>query len=165
MAINEKSLIKFSSVSMIRLSNLDMTKLVEDIKHDLKELMFVTALRELFSKRSILKSSQVLQILGNQWKCRVVVSLGYLADLRYKMGYLVQLDDIAFLEEKKVEVTPYDSSKVALLTKELKFSFQPSEDDAGSDKKALSYKLKRFSVLNSRVTDSLSVFVLHRPHN
>lgn len=165
MAINEKSLIKLSSVSMIRLSNLDMTKLVEDIKHELKELMFDCALRELFPKRSVLKTSQVLRILGRQWKCRVVVSLGYLADLRYKMGYLDQPDDIAFLEEKKVVITPTDSGKLALLTKELEFSFhEPSEGDV-EDKKALSYKLKQLSVLNSRVTDNLSIFVLHRPHN
>lgn len=164
-AINEKSLINLSSVSMIRLSNLDMTKLVEDIKHELKHLMFDSALRELFPKRSVLKKSQVLRVLGKAWKCRVVVSLGYLADLRYKMGYLDQADDILFLEEKKIDITPVDTSKVALLAKELKFSFHEPGEGEGEDKKAISYKLKRFSVVNSRVTDNLSVYVLHRPHH
>lgn len=164
-AINEKSIIKLSSVTMIRLSNLDMTKLVEDIKHELNEVLFEERLRKLFPNRSVLKSTQVLRIVGNQWKCRVVMSLGYLADLRYKMGHLVQPEDVTFLEEKKVEVVPYDSSKLALLTKELKFPFQPNEDAADEDKKAVSYKLKRSSVLNSRITDNLSIFVLHRPLN
>ena len=98
--LNDKSLLKLSSVSLIRLSNPDMTKLVEDIKDELKQLLLHELLRRLFPGKPILKSSQVKKILGRLWKCRVVVSLGYLADLRFKLHTLVQADDVSFLDEK-----------------------------------------------------------------
>ena len=166
--LNDKSLLKLSSVSLIRLSNPDMTKLVEDIKDELKQLLLHELLRRLFPGKPILKSSQVKKILGRLWKCRVVVSLGYLADLRFKLHTLVQADDVSFLDEKNILVSATDSNELALLTKEIMFSFQEPDEDGvneGLDKKTISYKLDRIAVMNSRATDTLSVFVLHRPRN
>lgn len=168
-AINEKSIIKLSSINLIRLLNFDVTNLIFDIKIALKELLFETPLADLFQQRSVQRSTRVLRELGENWKCKVIVSLGYIADLRYKLGYLQ--NDREFLELKNIEPSSVDIRNVALLTKEITFNFSPvlkeesgSDSEAeGKDKKSLKYKLHRAHVLNSKVTDPLDIYVLHRP--
>lgn len=168
-AINEKSIIQLSSINLIRLSNYDMTNLIFDIKDNLKEFLLESPLKDIFAQRSVLRTLRVSRDLGEKWKCRVVASLGYIADLRYKLGYLQK--DYQFLEEKGIVVSGSDSNEVALLTKEIKFNFSPVLKEEGEDlvtvssedKKALNYKLHRAKVLNNRITDSLDLFVLQRP--
>lgn len=167
-SINEKSVIQLSSINLLRLSNFDVTNLIFDIKISLKELLFETPLKELFDQRSLLRSTKVSRELGNKWKCKVMVSLGYIADLRYKLGFLQ--NDMEFLELKNIEASSTDGRDVALLTKEITFNFSPvlkEEDDeveqVEDDKKSLKYKLHRTHVLNSKVTDPLDIYVLQRP--
>lgn len=156
-SINEKSTIQLSSINLIRLSNYDMTNLILDIKQELTDLLLHTLLPELFPQRSLGRNAKVSRELGSLWKCRVVVSLGYIGDLRYKLGFLQK--DAGFLDEKGITVSATDSHDVALLTKEIRFSFS---DHESNDKKNLRYRLHRSVVLNNRVTDSLDLFVLQR---
>ncbi|SGZ58414.1 CIC11C00000002246 [Sungouiella intermedia] len=168
-AINEKSIIELSSINLIRLSNYDVTNLIFDMKTNLKEFLFDIPLPELFPQKSLLRSLKVARDLGEHWKCRVVTTLGYIADLRYKLGHLQH--DYRFLEEKNISLSGTDSNDVALLTKEIKFSFTPvlkeeNEDEGeegGDEKKALNYKLHRAKVLSCGSLNSLDMYVLHRP--
>lgn len=166
MAINEKSVIQLSSINLIRLSNYDVTNLIFDIKSKLRQFLFDTPLPELFPQRSLLRTLKISKDLGENWKCRVVTTLGYIADLRYKLGHLH--NDYRFLEEKNIALSGSDSNDVALLTKEIKFnsSFVLKEEDdelPSDDKKVLNYKLHRAEVLTCGVPNSLDLYVLHRP--
>lgn len=165
-AINEKSIIQLSSISLIRLSNYDVTNLVFDIKAALKEFLLDIPIENLFPNRALLRNLKVSRELGDQWKCKVVASLGYIADLRYKLGFIQK--DLAFLEDKGIAISVTDGKNIALLTKEIKFNFPVLKEDddevePSNDKKGLDYKLHRARVINSRVTDLLDLFVLLRP--
>lgn len=161
-AINEKSIIKLSLINSLRLSSLDLTNLIHDLKDDLKELLLRTPLRELLPKKSVTRTTRVVKDFSNQWKCRVSVTLGYLADLRFKLGYL-KGDDVVFLEEKGIALSTTDSKKTALLSRLFKFNTVFNEEEFTDDKKSLGYTLQRIKLFNNRVTDCLDVYVTHRP--
>lgn len=163
-AINEKSIIKLSLINSLRLSSLDLTNLIHDIKDNLKELLLRIPLRELLPKKSVTRATRVVKDFSNQWKCRVSVTLGYLADLRFKLGYL-KGDDVLFVEERNFVLSTADSRKTALLNRLFKFNAVFNEDEFTDDKKSLGYTLQRIKLFNNRVTDSLDVFVTHRPRN
>lgn len=167
-AINEKSIIKLSTINLLRLSNNDLTKLIFEINLELKQILFHTPLNELFPKRFVYKSTKLSRDIGDNWKCKLVVSLGYIVNLRYKLGWLREKADIQFILERNIVVSTADSNKIALLTKEIKFNFggqvQEEENEiAIDDKKSLSYKLNRLTLLNNSIVDSLDLYVLHRP--
>lgn len=168
-AVNEKSIIKLSAINLLRLSNDDFSNMVYDLREQLRELLLVTPLIELFAQRSVLRSTQVARDVGVLWKCKVVVSLGYIVDLRYKLGVLTLVSDVEYLEAKKIVVDPENSARSTLLTKEIKFSFMSkeadSDDEQPNDKKSLSYKLHRQHLCNNRVVDPLVLCVLHRPRS
>lgn len=168
-AVNEKSIIKLSSINLIRLSNFDLTNLILDLGSQLQQLLLETPLVELFPQRSVLRVSKLVTELSNSWKCKVVVSLGYLADLRYKLSCLQSPLDFRFLDEKKIEIDHNESKGSALLTKTVKFDFvknEPASDDESlflGDKKSFSYKLQHQRLINSKIVDLLDLYVLHRP--
>lgn len=165
-AVNEKSIIKLSSINLLRLSNYDLNKLIYDLQEQLKEFVLHTPLKELVPQKSVLRTTKITKEVGVQWKCKVVVSLGYVIDLRYKLGH-IQGPDVQYLEEKNLTADPVDSANSSLITKEIKFGFMQTEegDDevASDDKKALRYKLHRQNLYNNRVVDPLVLYVLQRP--
>lgn len=170
-AINDRSIIKLSSINLLRLSNNDFTNLIMDIKPELENLLFHELLRLLFPLKFVHGSDKLVKDIGTRWRCKVVVSLGYVATLRFKLGYLQDEEDIAFLEDRKIDVMAKESPRTALLTKELKFSFIQREEDeeneehnAIDDKKTLSYKLNKLALLNNSIVDSLDLYVTSRPH-
>lgn len=170
-AINDRSIIKLSSINLLRLSNNDITNLVMDIKEELEKILFHEPLRELFPSKFVHGSDRLARDIGTRWKCKVVASLGYVATLRYKLGYLRDVEDMAFLEDRKVDVSARDSARTALLTKELKFTFLErdeeeihEEENVIDDKKMLSYKLNKLALLNNSIVDSLCLYVTSRPH-
>lgn len=158
-AINDRSLIKLSSINLLRLSNNDLTKLINDIRDQLVEFLFHEPLEQIFPGRSANKLSKTTREMGQNWKCNVVVSLGYIANLRFRLGYLRNGQDLEFIELHKVPVAYKDSSKTALLEKDLKFVSQDEEDN----KKSFSYTLNRLDLLNNSVVDGLDVYVQRRP--
>ncbi|QBM85661.1 Single strand annealing-weakened 1 [Metschnikowia aff. pulcherrima] len=169
-AVNEKSIIKLSSINLIRLSNFDLTNLILDLGTQLQKLLLGTRLVELFPHRTVLRSAKSVTELSHTWKCKVVVSLGYLADLRYKLSCL-ETDDIRFLEDKKIEIDQREAAGSALLQRNIKFDFVKYEfasDDELSqldEKKAISYKLHGQRLLNNKVIDPLDLYVTHRPRS
>lgn len=170
-AINDRSIIKLSSINLLRLLNNDLTNLIMDVKEELQKILFQEPLRYLFPLKFVHGSDKLSKDIGTRWKCKVVASLGYLASLRYKLGYLRDQDDIHFLEDRKVDVTSKDTNRTALLTKELKFTFMEpdegvihDEDNVLDDKKTLSYRLNKLALLNNSIIDSLDLYVTSRPH-
>ena len=169
-AVNEKSIIKLSSINLIRLSNFDLTNLILDLGTQLQKLLLETRLVELFPHRTVLRSAKSVTELSHTWKCKVVVSLGYLADLRYKLSCL-ETDDIRFLEDKKIEIDQREAAGSALLQRNIKFDFvkyESASDDELSqldEKKAISYKLQGQRLLNNKVIDPLDLYVTHRPRS
>lgn len=158
-AINEKSIIKLSSINLLRLSNNDLAKLISEIALELREVLLQIPLRDLFPKRSLQKNTKLSRDIGDNWRCKLVVSIGYIANLRYKLGYLRDAGDIRFLEEKNITVSGVEVNKTCLLTKDIKFSFGETVDD----KKGLSYKLHKLTLVNNSIVDSLDLFVVQRP--
>ena len=169
-AVNEKSIIKLSSINLIRLSNFDLTNLILDLGTQLQKLLLETRLVELFPQRTVLRSAKSVTELSHTWKCKVVVSLGYLADLRYKLSCL-ETEDIRFLEDKKIEIDQREAAGSALLQRNIKFDFvkyESASDDELSqldEKKAISYKLQGQRLLNNKVIDPLDLYVTHRPRS
>ena len=169
-AVNEKSIIKLSSINLIRLSNFDLTNLILDLGTQLQKLLLETRLVELFPQRTVLRSAKSVTELSHTWKCKVVVSLGYLADLRYKLSCL-ETEDIKFLEDKKIEIDQREAAGSALLQRNIKFDFvkyESASDDELSqldEKKAISYKLQGQRLLNNKVIDPLDLYVTHRPRS
>ncbi|KAM9900934.1 hypothetical protein OXX79_004830 [Metschnikowia pulcherrima] len=169
-AVNEKSIIKLSSINSIRLSNFDLTNLILDLGTQLQKLLLETRLVELFPQRTVSRSAKSVTELSHTWKCKVVVSLGYLADLRYKLSCL-ETDDIRFLEDKKIEIDQREAAGSALLQRNIKFDFvkyESASDDELSqsdEKKAISYKLQGQRLLNNKVIDPLDLYVIHRPRS
>lgn len=169
-AVNEKSIIKLSSINLIRLSNFDLTNLILDLGTQLQKLLLETRLVELFPQRTLLRSAKSVTELSHTWKCKVVVSLGYLADLRYKLSCL-ETEDIKFLEDKKIEIDQREAAGSALLQRNIKFDFvkyESASDDELSqldEKKAISYKLQGQRLLNNKVIDPLDLYVTHRPRS
>ncbi|KAM9936075.1 hypothetical protein OXX80_004352 [Metschnikowia pulcherrima] len=169
-AVNEKSIIKLSSINSIRLSNFDLTNLILDLGTQLQKLLLETRLVELFPQRTVSRSAKSVTELSHTWKCKVVVSLGYLADLRYKLSCL-ETDDIRFLEDKKIEIDQREAAGSALLQRNIKFDFvkyESASDDELSqsdEKKAISYKLQGQRLLNNKVIDPLDLYVTHRPRS
>ncbi|KAM9921584.1 hypothetical protein OXX59_006405 [Metschnikowia pulcherrima] len=169
-AVNEKSIIKLSSINSIRLSNFDLTNLILDLGTQLQKLLLETRLVELFPQRTVSRSAKSVTELSHTWKCKVVVSLGYLADLRYKLSCL-ETDDIRFLEDKKIEIDQREAAGSALLQRNIKFDFvkyESASDDELSqsdEKKAISYKLHGQRLLNNKVIDPLDLYVTHRPRS
>lgn len=169
-AVNEKSIIKLSSINLIRLSNFDLTNLILDLGTQLQKLLLETRLVELFPQRTVLRSAKSVTELSHRWKCKVVVSLGYLADLRYKLSCL-ETEDIKFLEDKKIEIDQREAAGSALLQRNIKFDFvkyESASDDELSqldEKKAISYKLHGQRLLNNKVIDPLDLYVTHRPRS
>ena len=169
-AVNEKSIIKLSSINLIRLSNFDLTNLILDLGTQLQKLLLETRLVELFPQRTLLRSAKSVTELSHTWKCKVVVSLGYLADLRYKLSCL-ETEDIRFLEDKKIEIDQREAAGSALLQRNIKFDFvkyESASDDELSqldEKKAISYKLQGQRLLNNKVIDPLDLYVTHRPRS
>lgn len=170
-AINDRSIIKLSSINLLRLSNNDLTNLTMDIKEELEKLLFEEPLRLIFPSKFVHGSDKVSREIGTRWKCKVIVSLGYMATLRYKLGFLLDRGDIDFLTDRKIDVTAKEAAHTALLVKELKFSFMnrenvEDEDEANTvdDKKTLLYKLNKLALLNNSITDSLDLYVGRRPH-
>ncbi|OBA23566.1 hypothetical protein METBIDRAFT_30006 [Metschnikowia bicuspidata var. bicuspidata NRRL YB-4993] len=170
-AVNEKSIIKLSLINLIRLSNFDLTNLLLDVGSQLRRVLLETPLAELFPQRSVLRLVKSVSELSNTWTCKVVVSLGYLADLRFKLERLQVPADIRFLEDKKIEIDHRDTRGSALLEKSVKFDFtrrEPASDDETSpldDKKSISYKLQKQRLINNNVVDPLDLYVLHRPRS
>ncbi|KAM9895677.1 hypothetical protein OXX79_007939 [Metschnikowia pulcherrima] len=169
-AVNEKSIIKLSSINSIRLSNFDLTNLILDLGTQLQKLLLETRLVELFPQRTVSRSAKTVTELSHTWKCKVVVSLGYLADLRYKLSCL-ETEDIKFLEDKKIEIDQREAAGSALLQRNIKFDFvkyESASDDELSqsdEKKAISYKLQGQRLLNNKVIDPLDLYVTHRPRS
>ncbi|KAM9909337.1 hypothetical protein OXX69_005520 [Metschnikowia pulcherrima] len=169
-AVNEKSIIKLSSINSIRLSNFDLTNLILDLGTQLQKLLLETRLVELFPHRTVSRSAKSVTELSHTWKCKVVVSLGYLADLRYKLSCL-ETEDIRFLEDKKIEIDQREAAGSALLQRNIKFDFvkyESASDDELSqsdEKKAISYKLQGQRLLNNKVIDPLDLYVTHRPRS
>ncbi|KAM9930003.1 hypothetical protein OXX80_009495 [Metschnikowia pulcherrima] len=169
-AVNEKSIIKLSSINSIRLSNFDLTNLILDLGTQLQKLLLETRLVELFPQRTVSRSAKSVTELSHTWKCKVVVSLGYLADLRYKLSCL-ETEDIKFLEDKKIEIDQREAAGSALLQRNIKFDFvkyESASDDELSqsdEKKAISYKLQGQRLLNNKVIDPLDLYVTHRPRS
>ncbi|KAJ8142676.1 hypothetical protein OY671_004184 [Metschnikowia pulcherrima] len=169
-AVNEKSIIKLSSINSIRLSNFDLTNLILDLGTQLQKLLLETRLVELFPQRTVSRSAKSVTELSHTWKCKVVVSLGYLADLRYKLSCL-ETEDIRFLEDKKIEIDQREAAESALLQRNIKFDFvkyESASDDELSqsdEKKAISYKLQGQRLLNNKVIDPLDIYVTHRPRS
>ena len=169
-AVNEKSIIKLSSINLIRLSNFDLTNLILDLGTQLQKLLLEMRLVELFPQRTVLRSAKSVTELSHTWKCKVVVSLGYLADLRYKLSCL-ETEDIRFLEDKKIEIDQREAAGSALLQRNIKFDFvkyESASDDELSqldEKKAISYKLQGQRLLNNKVIDPLDLYVTHRPRS
>ncbi|KAM9914944.1 hypothetical protein OXX59_002060 [Metschnikowia pulcherrima] len=169
-AVNEKSIIKLSSINSIRLSNFDLTNLILDLGTQLQKLLLEMRLVELFPQRTVSRSAKSVTELSHTWKCKVVVSLGYLADLRYKLSCL-ETEDIRFLEDKKIEIDQREAAGSALLQRNIKFDFvkyESASDDELSqsdEKKAISYKLQGQRLLNNKVIDPLDLYVTHRPRS
>lgn len=169
-AVNEKSIIKLSSINLIRLSNFDLTNLILDLGTQLQNLLLEMRLVELFPQRTVLRSAKSVTELSHTWKCKVVVSLGYLADLRYKLSCL-ETEDIRFLEDKKIEIDQREAAGSALLQRNIKFDFvkyESASDDELSqldEKKPISYKLQGQRLLNNKVIDPLDLYVTHRPRS
>lgn len=155
-AINDRLLLKLQSINSLRLSNNDLGRLIEDIKEDLQKLLFEDPLSEVFPGRSVNKATKTSRECGNSWKCNIVVLLGYVANLRYRLGHLKRAD-AEFVDEQKVQVTAHSSNKTGLLEKETSFSF------AEDEKKLLSYTLRPQNILATSVTDGLDVYVWQRP--
>ncbi|GEQ68100.1 hypothetical protein JCM33374_g1767 [Metschnikowia sp. JCM 33374] len=170
-AVNEKSIIKLSSINSIRLSNFDLTNLTLDIGPQVRELLLETPLAQLFPQRTVSRASTLATELSNTWKCRLVVSLGYLVDLRYKLSCLNRAADVRFLEDKKIDLDYTDSRSSVLLQRHLKFDFtkkEPVSDDESlsvEEKKTVSYTLQNQRLLNNKVVDPLDIYVLHRPRS
>lgn len=165
-AVNEKSIIKLSSINLIRLSNYDLTNLFIDIELQLKALLLATPLSELFLGRSLLRSTKLVKDIDSAWRCKVVVSLGYLVDLRYRLSSLYSAADAQFLADRGIDVDLSSHGPSRLLRKSLKFNFTPriAEDELTVDeKKHVSYLLREERLINCKATDSLDIYVLHRP--
>lgn len=169
-AINDRSIIKLSSINLLRLLNNDLTNLVMDVKEDLEKLLFEEPLRYLIPLKFVHGSDKLSRDIGKTWKCKMVASLGYIASLRFGLGYLQDKDDIRFLEDRKVDVAMKNSNRTALLTKELRFSFMEpdegiihDEENVIDDKKTISYRLNKLALLNNSIVDSLDLYVTSRP--
>lgn len=168
-AVNEKSIIKLSSINLIRLSNYDLNNLIDDIGGELREMLLRARLSELFPKRAVLKTTKVTKNIERNWKCKVNVSLGHIVSLRYNLGCLTLVEDVQFLTERNVQINPSSSAKSALLKKEMKFSFGANLEDGEDvgfnldEKKGVGYKLRRRTLLNNHIVDTLDIFVSHRP--
>lgn len=167
-AVNEKSIIKLSSINLIRLSNYDLNSLIEDIGPLVRETLLTALLAELFPKRAVLKSTLLVKPIFHNWKCKLCVSLGYIVTLRYNMNCLTSMEDVRWLSEKNVAVNTGASSKSALLIKEMKFSLILTEEGSDDvyhldDKKNLGYKLRRKNLSNNHIIDTLDLYVVHRP--
>lgn len=167
-AVNEKSIIKLSSINLIRLSNYDLNDLIGDIGEELRELLLLARFAELFPKRAVLKTTKLVKSISRNWKCKVSVSLGFIVSLRYNLGCLSLAEDVQFLSDKNVVVNPLKSKKSALLKKEMEFSmigFEEDEDDQFclDDKKRVRYKLRERNLINNHLVDTLDIYVVHRP--
>lgn len=163
-AINEKSVLTLCSINLLRLSNADLASLLLDIRPALKHLLLAALLRDLFPGRPVLRSLKTAKDFGVAWKCKVVVSLGYIVDLRYRLSCLQGAADLDFLREKNIEVDLRQPARPPLLCKSLRFVAGDLTDEATeTDKKSLSYKLQACRLVNSSVVDTLDVFVGHRP--
>lgn len=167
-AVNEKSIIKLSSINLIRLSNYDLNNLIGDVGSDLRAILLTDSLSELFPKRAVLKSTKLIKSLSRNWKCKLNVSLGFIVSLRYNLGCLTLTDDVKWLSEKNVLINPVASSKSALLQKEMKFSMIGLVEDEDEvhhldDKKNVGFKLQRRHLMNNHITDTLDLYVVHRP--
>lgn len=168
-AVNEKSIIKLSSINLIRLSNYDLNNLIDDIGEELRELLLTAKLVNLFPKRVVSKTTKISKTINRNWKCKVNASLGHIVSLRYNLGCLTLKEDVQFLTDRNVQINPLSSAKSALLKKELKFSFGSFADDVEEErfnldkKKGVGYSLRRRKLLNNHITDTLDIFVSHRP--
>lgn len=167
-SVNEKSIIKLSSINLIRLSNYDLNNLMGDVGSDIRDLLLTDRLAELFPKRAVLKSTKLIKSLSRNWKCKIHVSLGFIVSLRYNLGCLSLTEDVQWLSEKNVLINPVASSKSALIKKELKFSMIGLVEDEEKvthldDKKNVGYKFHQMNLLNNHITDALDLYVVHRP--
>lgn len=165
-AVNEKSVIKLTSINLIRLSNYDLNNLIDDIGAELRQILLQTPLQDLFPKRAVQKTTKLVRDIARSWHCKVTVSLGYIVGLRYNLGSLQLAEDIQYLSERKVAVNASSSAKSALLKKEISISSMSPEDESAiglDDTKSVNYKLRHQTLLNNHIVDTLDVYVVHRP--
>lgn len=111
----------------------------------------------------------LVQEIANAWKCKLVVSLGYLVDLRYSLRLDFSGPDVSFLDLHAITVLDSDRGLSRLLERSFRFLFLENEDDSSlmslDDKKQVRYSLASRRLLNNKLTDPLTLYVLSRPRS
>lgn len=167
-AVNEKSLIKLTRINILRLSNNDLNSLIDDIRDEVRDLLIKKPLRDLFA----LAAKLILDNVGHNWKCRVTVSLNFVANLRFQLHILTS-DDYTFLTgEKKLNLAAVIGSQnrgnLGLMQRYIRFQFheEDSENDAENDtKKLFDHRMHKIRLANNRLGDCLDLYVYSRPQN
>lgn len=147
-SINEKSLIQLSNTNIIKLSNPDLSALLQDIRDPLRQVLVEDPLEKVYSDGGATSSKHTLVFdgIGTLWKCKLVVTLAAVMRLRFELGTLRPEDLEVYLGRLK------DDGTMNLVLRDLKLSF---DDD---DKKSMDY-----SFSNSRVAGGIDVYVYERP--
>lgn len=163
-AVNEKSLIKLTRINILRLSNNDLNSLIDDIRDEIHNILLKKPLRVLFG----LQTRLVLDNVGEKWKCRVTVSLSFVANLRFQL-HILSSDDYTFLTvDRKLNMATVIGSQnrgnLGLMQRYIRFQFHEEEDDAENDtKKLFDHRMHRIRLANNHLGDCLDLYVYSRP--
>lgn len=180
-SINERSIIKLSNMNILKLSNNDLKNLILDLKPQLIDLIMTRPLIDLFKLGHGNSNNEKLSFdnMGNQWKCKIIISLYFIINTRFKLGYLNH-KDMQWCLEKKINMSIITTGGTSgsgvndlnLITRELKFNlpkeFKSDDDDEfgdnlNDDKKNLNYKLKKVNLINNKLNNPIDLYVYKRP--
>lgn len=172
-SINEKSIIKLSSMNILKLSNNDLNDLISDLKEDLTRIFCETSLLELFTNLHLL-SRIVIDDLGKRWKVKMITSLNYILNLRCRMNLLSD-KDLNFLIERKINLANllnnHVNNSMHLIKRNIQFTHILKEDsddmsmDTNDDKKQVDYNWKRYNILGNRSLNPVDLYVCKRPND